>query len=255
VEKLTKTKLLTGGLCLFLLGYCNLEVGNPDDDGPAGLTSFSTMSFSMSGGRCTQTAEGCVSAPLELASGVNSGMSIEMRDVRLQLAGIELKPFQPEPVTTQINLLSGSKVYLSKVYESSAINTIAADFSVPKGSQVSSLLITGSLYVPTATETLAVPLNITYNGTILANSTVTAQNTVVDGVVFDAAHWFDLSSLPREMQDQLLKNLTSGACRDITSPMCEKYRDTIARRIADNISRSMSVKSVPAAKRQNMRKP
>lgn len=242
MRTISTTWLIT--VALFFSAHCNLEVGNPDADGPAGLAPFNSLAFTASGGQCTAQQQDCVAVPVIFSAGKDSGITFEIQELQMQLSRVELKPFQFETPLMQLNLLLADRVALGRTYESSAITDLGVDFSASRTGETSSLQISGRVIFDDGAQRSVIPLSIAHADIIRAEATVFSSGNVIDSVVFDATRWFDFSDLSHGAHQQILHALTSGPCRDVTSRACENYRDVLSQSLAKNISRSMSVKSV-----------
>lgn len=238
--KNTDRKLLIV-LAALLVG-CNLEVGNPDGDPPAGMRPAQTVSFNLqAGGACTSTTASCTSVPVTVPDASGIQLTYDMTGASFQLSSLQLKPLDAEQMFTRLDLLNGSSVTVANSTGAIDINSVAMQFS-PAAGAATTFTLTGNLLISNSTGSFTVPLTLEYSNNVGAEVQLPADSGTVDTIVFDPKVWFDFSTAPHELQ-HILKGISDGACRTPDSPQCTKYRDNLARNISQRISRSLTVKT------------
>jgi hypothetical protein len=224
------------GFCFAVsLVGCNIEVGNPDDE-PHGQ---SRLTLSLSAKQACRTISGdCTAVPVILPdSGAN--LTYEMSSIHLQLAGVTLQPGGEQILGSDIDLLAGSFVQLNLDESQAQGSGASLRFSATK--QAPTFVLSGNLTGVVNGQLVSLPLSIEFSDPVLASLPVPGTNADLAGVLFDANVWFDFSDSKPD-SEQLLKGLTSAACRDADSKSCAQQRLVLSRRVADRIARSVSPK-------------
>ena len=210
---------------------------------PEPMRLVQNLSFNMSvGGACSTTSGACTSAPVVLPGRDSSGLTYEMTAAKFQLSGVQLKPFAEEAILTQLDLLNGSSVVLSGATDSTAVTAIALKFQSARAAGSGTFEITGNLVMGAGYDRVVLPLKLSFENQLLAETAVVAQGSMIDGVEFNASTWFDFSDSKSEI-GHVFKAITGGACQITDAPNCIKLRDNIARQVSMRISKSMSAKA------------
>jgi|GEM_PF-3902345 len=220
--------------------HCNIEVGNPDSNLPESAQSIQTLSFSLSSGSACETSNAaCISVPVVSGDPQQPAMTYELTHVRFQLAEIQLLPNAREPISAELDLLNGSTVTLGQSKDARSLVGLSLRFASRATGGASTFSIDGNFVTVVSGERLVIPLSITFPDAILAETAIVGAEPI-DGVIFNAASWFDFTDVDLT---KVIKDLTSGACKDPAKPACLKHREKIAEKISTRISGSLSIKT------------
>lgn len=233
---------------LVLLAGCNLEVGNPDNDIPAGRTqTFQKLEFSLASRQaCETTKANCTSIPV-LLSDSEAHYTFEMTSARLQLGSALVAPYAEEKIITQFDILAGATVALAQPMDAAQVKSIAFTFSGTAPGTYT-FVLTGNIVTISEGKRIVAPLTLVYGEAVTASAKVSAATTSISGVAFDANAWFDLRGSNGNI-DEILKNLVSGPCRDSSVQSCNQFKTVLAARIAHAMSKSLSVKTEGVAQK------
>lgn len=166
-------------------------------------------------------------------------MTYEITEVRFQLAGIQLLPFAPETINADLDLLNGSAVTLGQAKNARLLSGLSLRFDGQGTTGASTFSLNGNFVTAVNGERLIIPLGIVYPDAILAETAIMGQPGI-EGVLFDAASWFDFTDVDLT---KVVKDLTGGVCKDPAKPACLKHREKIAAKISTRISQSLSIKT------------
>lgn len=221
--------------------HCNIEVGNPDSNLPESVQSIQILSFSLSSGSaCETTNAACISVPVVSGDPQQPAMTYELTEVRFQLAGIQLLPFAPETIHADLDLLNSSAVTLGQAKDARLLNGLSLRFDGQATTGAATFSLNGNFVTAVNGERLIIPLSIVYPDAILAETAIMGGGPGIEGVIFNAASWFDFTDLDLT---KVVKDLTGGVCKDPAKPACMKHREKIAAKISTRISQSLSIKT------------
>lgn len=228
--------------CGIFLCYCNIEVGNPEP--PPGIGTFHSLNFSLASySSCASTSQNCTSVPVRISDKTDAVYQLEMTKIQLQLKTMQLQPYDVQDIQTTVDLLTGTTVDLGAEKNSAKVTAVTLSFAE---SQQPTYEIQGRLRVTTATETFYIPITLTDRDNLTAETTVSAVDAQITGIAFDASVWFDFSDAKPDMSN-IIKNLTSGPCRNGDSAPCQNHRDILAKEISKKVAKSLSVKTAPTS--------